>query len=188
MAMFSSIVFEKSCQTVCGACRGGVPRRRRAVAYGGGDRAPRRRRVAVTARRGAPRRATWRALRCGAARAAARAVPRRHGMRRTLAATRRHGHKYVPLNIITYNCLTTGQSLKHSSNNYWEHFARTDVHARSCPTAGAHACAHLYSRPAAHAYAYACVLVQVRQRMRSPNTGVMGEGILSKVIKQVQFC
>ena len=36
---------------------------------------------------------------------------------------------YVPLNIITYNCLTTGQSLKHSSNNYWEHFARTDIHA-----------------------------------------------------------
>ena len=186
MAMFSSIVFEISCQTVCGARRGGVPRRRRAAGYGGGDPAPQRRRAA--AHRGARRGALCGAARLARRRAAARTVLRRHGVRRTLAAARRHGHKDVPLNIITYNCLTTGQSLKHSSNNYWEHFARTDVHARSCPTAGAHACAHLYSRPAAHAYAYACVLVQERQRMCSPNTGVVDEGILSKVIKQVQFC
>ena len=33
------------------------------------------------------------------------------------------GARKMLTNIITYNCLTTGQSLKHSSNNYWEHIA-----------------------------------------------------------------
>ena len=44
-----------------------------------------------------------------------------------------NAHKYSPLNIITCNWLTTGQSFIYSSNNYWEHFAQRNVHARSCP-------------------------------------------------------
>ena len=113
--------------------RGGVPRRRRAWVCGGiGDRAPRRRFAAATARCGAPRRALRRSLRRALKRVAARcAVPRRHGVPRRTAPRRAaavartcvganslcnwHGkcftsdnaHKYSPLNIITCNWLTT---------------------------------------------------------------------------------
>ena len=114
----------------------------------GADGAPRR-----TVARDALRRGAGGAVaeRCAARRAARHGVPRRTAPRRAAAVARMcvganslrnwHGkcftsgnaHKYSPLNIITCNWPTTGQSFIYSSNNYWEHFAHRDVHARSCP-------------------------------------------------------